>query len=246
MYSDMNQRTETNDTIGEKIKELTSTLPQSTKLVAVSKFHPAESILSAYYAGQRVFGESRVQELVSKQHQLSHLSDIEWHFIGKLQRNKVKYIVGFINLIHSADSLELIKEIEKCASKSSRQISILLELKIAKENSKSGFTKEQIFEVLTHIKDNVQSYRHIGIKGIMSMATNTSDSNILIEEFNATNMLFHEIKDSGLLVKPEIFTELSMGMSGDYLYAIEHGSTLVRIGSAIFGDRIYKNQYNEK
>lgn len=235
----MNQKIETDNIIGLKIKEFKDKLPQKTTLVAVSKFHPSESIRSAYTAGQRVFGESRVQELVSKQQKLSDLCDIKWHFIGKLQRNKVKYIIDFIDLIHSVDSVELIKEIEKCASKSDKQISILLELKVAREDSKSGFTKNQLIDALALMKENRDAYRHIEIKGIMSMATNTSDIDVLNAEFQETNSFFYEIKNSGLLLKPEIFTELSMGMSGDYTYAIEHGSTLVRIGSAIFGNRIY-------
>lgn len=228
-----------NNIVKSKIKELNETLPQGTRLVAVSKFHPVDSILSAYDAGQRVFGESRVQELMAKHQQLQHLDDIQWHFIGKLQRNKVKYIVDFISLIHSVDSIELINEIEKCASKISRKVSILLEVKVAQELSKTGFSQENVMEALSYMKENSSNYQHIEIKGLMSMATNTSDENVLNDEFGITKDLFYKIKNSGLLTNSDIFTELSMGMSGDYIQAIEYGSTLVRIGSAIFGDRIY-------
>lgn len=227
-----------NSNVGERISAIKQTLPRGVRLVAVSKFHPSEAIVEAYEANQRIFGESRVQELITKHEELGDMYlDLVWHFIGPLQSNKVKYIAPFIHMIESVTSEKLLDEINKQAIKHQRKIDILLEIHIAREESKSGFTAEEVMDLLAHIRHNEYEYRGIRIRGLMAMATNTDDESLIDQEFASVAQLHQNIKDSGLLLEPEEFDELSMGMSGDYHIAIKHGATLVRIGSAIFGDR---------
>jgi pyridoxal phosphate enzyme (YggS family) len=219
--------------IAAKIDRLKKELPGHVTLVAVSKFHPVEAILEAYQAGQRVFGESRVQELTGKQKALP--SDIEWHFIGPLQSNKVKDLAPFIHTIHSIDSLRLMEEVNKQAARQNRIIRLLLEIHIAAEEGKHGFTPSEVKELLT--KEKIQSLDHIRICGLMGMATFTDDAAQIQKEFHSLSKLFQEIKSSPALEGAGYFNELSMGMTGDYPLAIQEGSTMVRIGSYIFGNR---------
>jgi pyridoxal phosphate enzyme (YggS family) len=219
--------------IGAKIDALRKELPPQVKLVAVSKFHPPEAILEAYQSGQRVFGESRVQELTAKQKALP--SDIEWHFIGPLQSNKVKDLAPFIHTIHSIDSLRLLEEVNKQAARQNRMIRVLLEIHIAAEEGKHGFTPSEVKELMT--KENIHSLNHIWICGLMGMATFTDDKTQIQKEFHSLRSLFQELKVSPALEGAGYFDELSMGMTGDYALAIQEGSTMVRIGSYIFGDR---------
>ena len=218
--------------IAENLQKVKATLKPNVELVAVSKFHPAEAIQEAYEAGQRVFGESHVQELVEKEKVLP--KDIQWHFIGHLQTNKVKYIAPFVSLIHSMDSLKLMKEIDKQAEKCGRVIDVLLQIHVAAEETKFGFTPEEVVEMLQ--EDEWKNCTHVRIVGLMAMATNTDDEARIGREFESVAQLFEVLKDSFFADKPE-FKELSMGMSGDYLIAQEHGSTMVRVGSMIFGER---------
>ena len=218
--------------IKKNISEIRSSIPDGVKLVAVSKFHPAETIQKAYDAGQRIFGESRVQEIAAKQTMLP--ADIEWHFIGTLQKNKVKYIAPFISMIQSVDSIKLLQEIDRQAEKCNRKIRVLIEVHIAEEESKHGFSPDECAELFTNkIQEN---YPNIQVCGLMGMATFTDNSEQVAREFAKLQSLFVKIKS-----KPEIdkfmFTELSMGMSDDYKIAVEKGSTIVRIGTAIFGTR---------
>lgn len=227
-----------NLSIGERITAIKQTLPEDVRLVAVSKFHPSEAIVEAYEAGQRIFGESRVQELMTKHEELSDMYlDLVWHFIGPLQTNKVKYIAPFIHMIESVTSEKLLDEINKQALKHQRRIDVLLEVHVAREESKSGFSPEELLELLEDIQRKPESYRGVRLRGLMAMATNTDNEAQIEQEFALVAQLAQQIKDSGLLLEPEEFDELSMGMSGDYPIALRQGSTLVRIGSAIFGER---------
>lgn len=226
--------------IKSSIESIEEGLPEGTRLVAVSKFHPVESIIEAYDAGQRLFGESRVQELVAKYEELSNLYlDINWHFIGPLQTNKVKYIAPFIDMIQSVDSRKLLDEINKQALKHQRQIPILLEVHVAQEESKSGFTPSELLDLIQYMHAHPEQYQGILLSGLMTMASFTDDQGQISQEFASLKSLYDQILASGLLLDPEEFCELSMGMSGDYHLAIAHGSTLVRIGTAIFGERNY-------
>ena len=218
--------------IAQHIQELQASLPQGVTLVAVSKFHPVEALQEAYQAGQRVFGESRAQELVAKQLVLP--KDIEWHFIGSLQSNKVKDIAPFISLIHSVDSLKLLNEIEKQAAKHERIIRVLLEIHVAAEETKHGFTPDECRELVNHLPE----LPHVQICGIMGMATLTDDEARIDREFGELKQLFDEVKESGA-VDGSVFAELSMGMSHDYKVAIEEGSNMIRVGTYIFGEREY-------
>ena len=220
--------------ITQRIQALKHSLPSEVTLVAVSKFHPVEALQEAYAAGQRVFGESRAQELVAKQRQLP--ADIEWHFIGTLQSNKVKEIVPFISLIHSVDSLRLLQEIEKQASKVDRVIRVLLEIHVAQEETKHGLTPEACRQLLAD--EAVTHLPHVRICGLMGMASNTDDEAQVKAEFHQIHALFSELKDGICRSNPD-FTWLSMGMSHDYPLAIAEGSNLIRIGTDIFGERVY-------
>jgi hypothetical protein len=210
--------------IADQLVSIKSKLPQTVTLVAVSKTKPNSDIQAAYSAGQRVFGENKVQELVKKQEELP--KDIQWHMIGHLQRNKVKSIAPFVTLIHGVDNLKLLQEIDKRAVQNNRKIDCLLQVHIAKEDTKFGFGIHEVTQVLLA----TSSFKNISIIGLMGMATFTDDNNQIKEEFKSLKTVFDSIKNDNI-------TTLSMGMSGDYPLAIEQGSTMVRVGSAIFGHR---------
>ena len=219
--------------IGSNIIKIKSHLPDGVKLVAVSKFHPVETLREAYDAGQRIFGENRVQELIAKQPLLPE--DVEWHFIGTLQTNKVKFIAPFISMIQSVDTLKLMQEINRQAEKCNRIIRVLIEVHIAEEYSKHGFSPAECKALFV---DGIPApFKNIQICGLMGMATFTDDSKQVRREFGTLRMLFNEIKWILSATDNALFTELSMGMSDDYPIAIEEGSTMVRIGSALFGAR---------
>jgi len=213
--------------------EIKSHLPEDVKLIAVSKFHPVEVIREAYDAGQRIFGENRVQELTAKQPFLPH--DIEWHFIGTLQTNKVKFIAPFISMIQSVDTLKLMQEINRQAENCNRLIRVLIEVHIAEEESKHGFSPDECKALFA---DGIpEQLKNLQICGLMGMATFTDDKRQVRREFESLHTLFKEIKSLPSTTGNDLFMELSMGMSDDYLIAIEEGSTMVRIGSALFGAR---------
>lgn len=221
-------------TIKNNIVRYTQNLPPGCVLIAVSKTQPIEKIQEAYDAGQRAFGENKAQEMARKYEQLPR--DIHWHMIGHLQTNKVKYIASFVHLIHSVDSLKLLTEIDKQAKKNNRIIACLLQVHIAEEESKFGFSAEEIDELLK--SDALQKLEHIRITGLMGMATFTENMEQVRKEFRSLNQLFTTLKNQPL-PKQVVIQELSMGMSGDYNIAIEEGSTMIRIGTAIFGERNY-------
>lgn len=220
--------------IGERIKEIQNELPAGVRLVAVSKFHPNEAIEEAYRAGQRIFGESKVQEMTAKYESLP--KDIEWHFIGHLQTNKVKYIVPYVALIHGIDSFKLLAEVDKQAAKAGRIVNCLLQLHIAREETKFGFSFDECRQMLAD--GEWRQLEHIRLCGLMGMATNTENVEQIREEFRSLSNFFQEVK-AAWFADDEAFCELSMGMSHDYHEAIAAGSTLVRVGSKIFGERIY-------
>ena len=220
--------------IESNLNKIRATIPKDLKLIAVSKFHPADSLLEAYNANQKRFGENKVQELDSKQKTLPE--DIEWHFIGHLQTNKVKNIAPYIDTIQSIDSWKLLSEVDKYAKKENRIINCLLEIHIAKEDSKYGFTFESCKTLLD--EENWKNLNNIRITGVMGMATNTDDEQVIREEFRSLKLFFEDLKLSYFKEEP-LFSEISMGMSHDYLIAIEEGATIVRVGSAIFGQRQY-------
>ena len=220
--------------IKETITRINSELPCNVKLVAVSKFHPAASIQAAYEAGQRIFGESRAQELQTKQPALPQ--DIQWHFIGHLQPNKVKYIAPFVSLIHAVDNYKLMAEIDKQAKKNDRVIRVLLQLHVAQEESKFGFSIEDCRKFLE--EGEWKKLENVQISGIMCMASNTSDEDQIHKEFRAAYNFFLEAKEK-FFANDEAFCERSWGMSHDYPIAIEEGCTMVRIGTMIFGERVY-------
>lgn len=220
--------------ISRNIVQLTASLPANVTLVAVSKFHPAEALEEAYHAGQRVFGESRAQELTAKQKVLP--GDIEWHFIGPLQSNKVKDIAPFIHTIHSIDSLRLLQEVNKQAAKNNRVIRVLLEIHVAREETKHGLAPDECHELLQ--SDELAKLGNIQICGLMGMATYTDDTSLIEQEFHLLHELFCELK--ALYFKGnDNFAVLSMGMSHDYPVAIRQGSTMIRVGTSIFGEREY-------
>jgi len=213
----------------QNYQDILSQLPENVKLVTVSKTNPAEKIKEVYNLGQRAFGENKVQELLEKQPVLP--SDIEWHLIGHLQTNKVKYIAGFVAVIESIDSEKLLKEVDKEASKNNRKINVLLQVKIAKEDTKFGLTVDQAKEIFNDYLNG--NYPNIEIKGLMGMASFVDDETQIREEFSILKNLFDELSE----LKP--LETLSMGMSGDFPIAIKSGSNSVRVGSAIFGERNY-------
>ena len=219
-------------TISDNILKIKQSIPDTVCLVAVSKTKPKESILQAYDAGQRVFGENKVQELCTKQAELP--ADIQWHFIGHLQSNKVKYIAPFISLIHSVDSLKLMQEINKEGLKHNRIIHCLFEFHIASEESKFGLSYPAIQTLLND--PEYLKMKNISIDGVMGMATYTEDTEIIHKEFQNLKNIFDRLKQEYFL-KQEHFKIISMGMSDDYLIAIEEGSTMIRVGSSIFGSR---------
>jgi pyridoxal phosphate enzyme (YggS family) len=218
--------------IKRNISEIKSLLPRGVKLVAVSKFHSSEAVMEAYSAGQRLFGESKVQELVEKRLVLS--GDIEWHFIGPLQTNKVKHIAPFIAMIQSVDTIKLLKEIDVRAKKNKRIINVLIEVHIAEEESKHGFFFDEC--KLLFSNDLSSMFPNVKICGLMGMATFTDNIAQIEREFEKLHRLFEEIKSLPQTDK-SVFKELSAGMSDDYKLAIKRGSTIVRTGTAIFGKR---------
>ena len=216
------------------LREVLGNLPAGVNLVAISKFHPNEYIEAAYAEGQRIFGESHEQELARKVESLP--KDIEWHFIGHLQTNKVKYIAPYISMIESVDSLKLLKEINKQAAKHDRVVKVLLELHIAEEETKSGFSFDDCRELLE--AGEWKTMEHVQICGIMMMASNTDDEQQIAQEFDAAYAFFKEVKEK-YFVDDDAFCERSWGMSHDYRIAVKHGSNMVRVGTTIFGPRIY-------
>ena len=217
--------------VKERLNRIKATMPQGVELVAVSKFHPAERIMEAYEAGHRLFGESRPQEMAAKAQQLP--KDIEWHMIGHLQTNKVKMIAPFVSLIASVDSDRLVVEIEKQAAKCERVIDILLEVHVADEETKSGWDIEELRAYLA--TGALDAMSHLRVRGVMTIATNTDDEAVVRRDFQTIKDIFEELK-------PRFgnhFDTLSIGMSDDYPIALEYGSTMVRVGTAIFGAREY-------
>ena len=215
--------------IGERITALRATLPQGVTLIAVSKYHPVEAVQAAYDAGQRDFGESKAQDLKVKHEQLP--KDINWHFIGHLQSNKVKYIAPFVHLVHSIDSYKLLNEVNRQGEKVGRRIPCLLQIHIAQEETKFGFTPQECKEMLA--MGEWRNLENIELRGVMCMASNTDDTKQIEEEFATVQRLFNEIKET-YFADDERFNIISAGMSDDYPIAIEHGSTHIRVGSSIF------------
>ncbi len=225
--------------VADRIQEVRRELPEGVTLCAVSKYHPIEAVKEAYEAGQRIFGESREQELRLKWEALP--KDIEWHFIGHLQTNKVKYIAPFVSLIQSVDSERLLDEIQKQAAKNSRVIDVLLEVHIAQEESKSGFNPDELTDLLASVNIG-QRWPNVNLKGIMAMATFTDDENQIRNEFRRLMTCYRQLLDGPLAqqgITAEQFAIRSFGMSEDYKIAVAEGSNMVRIGSHIFGEREY-------
>ena len=219
--------------IKENIVKIHEQLPQNVQLVAVSKFHPLEAVIEAYDAGQRVFAESRPQELLSKVNALdtNAYPDLQWHFIGHLQTNKLKMVLPYVSLVQSVDSLHLLEEIQKWAAAASRTVSVLLELHIGAEESKQGFHEEEILELLF----NSDRYPNIRFCGLMGMASHTDDEAVIDADFSRIDSFMAYLVD--LFPELEDFRQLSIGMSDDWHIALRHGATMVRIGTAIFGSR---------
>ena len=230
--------------ITEVINKLQSELPSTVKLVAVSKFHPFEAIEEAYSAGQRIFAESRPQELLAKVKRLEevreergepeYMSDIEWHFIGHLQTNKLKMVLPYVSLVHSVDSIRLLDAIQNRAAADNHVVPVLLEPHVAAEETKQGFTADEVYSILEAA--SVGEYRNISFRGIMGMATFTEDESVIHKDFSALRSIFDICRSRFAPLLSE-FTELSIGMSDDYPIALKYGSTMVRIGSMIFGSR---------
>ena len=216
--------------IKTNLNQIKSTLPQHVNLVAVSKTKPIEDLQEAYNAGQRIFGENKIQEMTDKWESLP--KDIDWHMIGHVQTNKVKYMAPYVGLIHSADRLKLFKEIDKEAEKNNRIIKVLLQIKIAEEDSKFGMQPAEAKQLLDS-NSFKEKYPNINVVGLMGMASFVDDQDQLTREFSELQKIYDQYKEQ------HNFTTLSMGMSGDYKLAIAHGSTMVRVGSAIFGERNY-------
>lgn len=215
--------------ISENIIKFKASLPNGITLVAVTKTKPVSDIMEAYETGHRVFGENKIQEMESKWHDMP--KDVEWHMIGHVQSNKVKYMASFVSLIHAVDSLKLLKEINKQAARHDRVIRCMLQIKIAREESKFGMHEDDARVLLT--SEETKSMENVKIVGLMGMATFTDDDDQIRSEFQRLKRFYDSLKDV------HDFTELSMGMSGDYTIAIEEGSNMIRVGSAIFGARNY-------
>jgi len=220
--------------IGKNITEIIQSLPAGVRLVAVSKTKPNSDIIEAYNVGQRIFGENKVQDLSKKYEELP--KDIEWHFIGHPQTNKVKYIAPFVSLIHGVDSLKLLNFIDKEAQKNNRTIRVLLQFHIATESTKFGLSEEEAEEILN--SPEFAELEYIEVAGVMGMATYTDDENQIRNEFRMLKSIFNTLKNK-YFSTVNTFVEISMGMSDDYPIAIEEGSTLIRVGSKIFGERNY-------
>lgn len=220
--------------VKENIRKLQDSLPKGVGLVAVSKFHPVELLREAYDAGQRIFGESRAQELLLKVGQMP--DDVKWHFIGHLQTNKVRAIVPYVAMIHSIDSEKLLRVVDSEAERAGRVVDVLLQLHVAQEETKYGMTAD---ECVAMVESGVLAeLTHVRVCGVMGMATNTDDENEIRAEFRKTKQVF-DLLHEGCLHDSDCFREISMGMSDDYLIAVEEGSTLVRVGHSIFGERQY-------
>ena len=215
--------------IKENITNIQKKLPSGVQLVAVSKFHPVERLMEAYEAGQRIFGENRPQELAAKVPQMP--ADVQWHFIGHLQTNKLKLVLPYVSLVQSVDSFRLLEAISNWAVANGKVIDVLLELHLGAEETKHGFTEDEILS-LCHSERSEESVR---IRGLMGMATNSEDMDVVERDFKRIEVLFNRIKAMGL----EGFDQLSIGMSGDWPLAVKHGATMVRIGTDIFGPREY-------
>lgn len=220
--------------IQERISEISSALPTHVTLVAVSKTKPASDIADAYEGGQRDFGENKIQEMADKYNELP--KDIRWHMIGHVQTNKIKYMAPFVHLIHGCDREKVLNVVNKEAAKCNRVIDVLLQIHIAEEDSKFGFDKEEVMELAK--SGRLNDLANIRVRGLMGMATFTENQDQIKREFKTLESIFEELKSQNL---SDSFDTLSMGMSGDYKLAIECGSTMVRIGSTIFGARNYSN-----
>lgn len=220
--------------IAEQIKRLRSELPEGVNLLAISKYQPIESLQEAYDAGQRMFGENHIQEMAAKAAAMP--KDIAWHFTGHVQTNKIKYMASFVSLIHAVDSFRLLREINKHAAKHNRVIDCLLQIHIAQEDTKYGLTVQECRELLAH--EPWRELENVRIVGLMAMGSNTDDMEQVRGEFRQMKQLFDELKETYFADEPS-FCQLSEGMTDDYPIAIEEGSTIVRIGSMIFGDRVY-------
>ncbi|WP_299224284.1 YggS family pyridoxal phosphate-dependent enzyme [uncultured Psychroserpens sp.] len=218
--------------IQDNLKNINAQLPNHVTLVAVSKTKPVSDLMEAYTAGQRIFGENKIQEMVEK-HELMP-KDIQWHMIGHVQRNKVKYMADFVSLIHAVDSLKLLKEINKQAKKHNRIIDCLLQIKIAKEDSKFGMSPLDAKELIT--SEDFSELKNVSITGVMGMATYTNDTEQIKQEFKTLKTTYDDLKTTNHSLEV-----ISMGMSGDYQLAIDAGSTMIRVGSSIFGSRNYSN-----
>ena len=218
--------------IQNSLSQIKKQLPSHVTLVAVSKTKPVKDLMEAYNAGQRIFGENKIQDMAEKQQQMP--KDIQWHMIGNVQRNKVKYMASFVDLVHGVDSLKLLNEINKQAAKHQRVINCLLQLKIAQEDTKFGMTSKEAHEILS--SEHFKSLKNIAIVGVMGMASFTEDTSQIKEEFTLLKSNFDNLKNTDEKLKV-----VSMGMSGDYPLAIENGSTMIRVGSRIFGTRNYTN-----
>ena len=219
--------------VGDNILKVRETIPYGVELVAVSKFHPNEAIMDAYGVGQRVFGESRATELKAKATSLP--DDIKWHFIGHLQTNKVRMIMPYVSLIHSVDSERLLRLIDAEAARIYKVVDVLLQVHVAQEETKFGFTPDELLQFVE--SGVINELTNVRVVGVMGMATNTDDVNRITEDFKAINQTFQNAR--ALLTENKDFAQISMGMSDDYQLAIENGSTMVRIGSTIFGYRQY-------
>ena len=220
--------------VAEHIIKIKSELPDGVNLVAVSKYHPIEQLQEAYTAGQRLFGESHAQELVVKAPQMP--DDVQWHFIGHLQRNKVRAIMPIVSLIHSVDSIRLLDTIEKEAKRIGKVADVLLQLHVAKEEAKSGFAIDELLSLARN--GEFKKYENVRFRGLMAMATFTDDESIIKAEFASVGVTFRTLRNENTL-PTDTFTEISMGMSHDWHLAVAEGATLVRIGTEIFGERQY-------
>jgi pyridoxal phosphate enzyme (YggS family) len=220
--------------IADNIKTVKAALPEGVRLIAVSKYHPKEMIEEAYAAGQRLFGENKVQEMTAKYESLP--KDIEWHFIGHLQTNKIKYIAPYVTMIHGIDSFRLLSEVNKYAAREGRKIRCLLQVHIAREETKFGFAPQELLDMLA--SEPWQELTNVEICGLMTMASNTDNMEQVKGEFADVKRLFDSVKQQWF-ASSDSFCELSMGMSHDFKLAVEAGSTMVRVGSLIFGERVY-------
>lgn len=220
--------------VSKNLQELRESIPTGVELVAVSKFHPAEALQEAYRAGQRVFGESRALELEAKAKELP--ADIEWHFIGHLQTNKVRKVIPYASMIHSIDSERLLRAVDDEASKAGRRIGVLLQLHVAKEETKFGFTPAELIDFVT--PELLSSLRAVEIRGVMGMASNVDDTERIRRDFHEIRATFDRLK-TGIMATNENFDTVSMGMSHDWTIAVDEGSNMIRVGTSIFGEREY-------